>query len=91
MFATVCSGLVASGVFVCLLLLTCAGVEVRQRGCLDFFRFASWEQLESFAWKLSAGQAYVLIKMRDRSVSLWSIVHPAKTEIVDRILAEHLL
>jgi hypothetical protein len=73
-----------------LFLVLCVGIEFRKQGCLTFFRFARWEEIESAEWKPS-GRDYLLVtlKLRDNPLGLFKTVPRGKKENVDRVLAEH--
>ena len=48
---TAISVLASIGLAIWMFLAIVAGTEIRKEGCVAFFRFVRWEQIESYAWR----------------------------------------
>jgi hypothetical protein len=75
-----------------LILWTVVGTEVRKQGCLTFFRFIRWNEIESYEWRLSKEDVlHVRFKLRANPVFLEQAVAASRKEMVDRLLNEQQL
>jgi hypothetical protein len=75
-----------------LILWMVVGTEVRKQGCVTFFRFIRWNDIESYEWRLSKEDVlHVRFKLRANPVFLEQAVEASRKEIVDRVLGQHLL
>jgi serine/threonine protein kinase len=86
LFVDVCYWIQAlSGtIFLCLLL--CVGMEIRKLGCVTFFRFIRWEEIESYDWRQLERGWFLRFQLHNDPQLIEHFVSPSKKEIVDRIL-----
>jgi hypothetical protein len=75
--------------FLCLLV---AGVEMREGGCVTFYRAIGWQEIESCEWRPSAqmGLLRLRLKVHKGLDVAANLVQPAKRELVEQILREYL-
>lgn len=86
----VCSVIQSVSGAIFLFLLLVVGIELRKQGCVTFFRFVCWEEIESYDWKKSSQRLLLRFNLRNNPLFLEKAVEPAKKEKVDRILMVHL-
>jgi tRNA A-37 threonylcarbamoyl transferase component Bud32 len=72
-----------------LFLMVSVGTEFRQRGCVRFFRFIPWEDIESFAWGQLRKHLYLQLKLRQNPVPLWMAATAIKKVPVEQVLLQH--
>jgi len=90
LLVNVCSGIQFLSGKIFLFLLMSVGIEIRKQGCVTFFRFVPWQDVESYDWRL-AGKMWILrFNLHKPHLLLQKIVSPAKKEMVDRILLTHV-
>jgi hypothetical protein len=79
-------------VFVVGFLMLSVGIEIRKQGCVTCFRFIRWQEIESYDWRQAKAALLLLLrlKLRNNQVFPEKLVDPAKQEMVDRILLEHV-
>jgi hypothetical protein len=82
-----------SGMFFLFLMLG-VGIEIREHGCVTFFHFVRWEEIDSYEWTPTSffkSKSYLLrIKRRGSPLVLIKNVRTNKKEKVDGILRAHL-
>jgi hypothetical protein len=76
--------------FVFLFLMLCVGIEIRKRGCVTFFKFHRWEEIESYSWKQLKNFLYLRLKLHDNPIVFDRPVNPGKKESADRVLQNHV-
>ncbi len=76
--------------YVALFLMVVAGLEIRKEGCVTFFRFVRWDEIESFGWTQRGGVLLLQLKLRKNPLLMQKAVPPAKKTLVDQMLLEHL-
>ncbi len=70
-----------------LFLLLSVGIEMRSQGCVTFFRYIRWEEIESYDWRQTKNALFVRLKLHNSPLLLEKLVYPAKKKaIVDQIL-----
>ncbi|MCI0681724.1 MAG: hypothetical protein L0Y71_06445 [Gemmataceae bacterium] len=75
--------------FVFLYLLLIVGIEMREHGCLTFFRFIGWHDIESYSWQAtSKDYAMLTLAVRGNPLGLIKAVPRSSVDAVDRILRE---
>jgi hypothetical protein len=57
------------------------GIEIRKQGCVTFFQFVRWEEIESYNWRQSEGVLFLCLKLHNNPVLLEQLVHPARKEL----------
>ena len=75
-------------------LMAGAGIEIRKQGCVTFFHFVRWEDIDSYEWTppFFDPKHYLTlqIKRRDSPLPLTQNVRTNQKETVDGILRAHL-
>jgi hypothetical protein len=79
--------------FIYFFLRLAVGIEVRKQGCfVSLFGFIPWEQIASYRWSTSKkGAMRLRLEMYSFPKVFAQRVDPARKEMVDQILKEHLL
>jgi hypothetical protein len=68
-----------------------AGIEIRKQGIVTFFRFIPWEKITSYGWRMSKRDVLRLrLELHNEPVAIERDVDPARKEMIDQILKEHL-
>jgi predicted Ser/Thr protein kinase len=75
-----------------LFLMLSVGYEFRELGCVTFFRYLPWEEIESFSWRTSTSKDFLAfrLKLRNSPVFIQKAVHAANKEKIDPIIIQHL-
>jgi hypothetical protein len=73
-----------------LFLFMATGIELREKGCVTFFRFVGWSQIESYNWTWSGGVLQLRINLPDARMFLETMVDARNKAAVNRILVDHL-
>jgi tRNA A-37 threonylcarbamoyl transferase component Bud32 len=85
-----CSRFISMSSVFLLSLLVSVGTEIRKKGCVTFFRSVGWEEIESYCWRQGKYRLSVRLNLHNSRLFLETSVHPAKKQIVDRILLAHV-
>jgi hypothetical protein len=67
-----------------------AGIEIRQHGCVTFFRFLRWEDLESYRWKPARDYWILQLRPRHQPLSIDKPVRPSRKATIDQALSARL-
>ncbi len=95
LLVNVCSRIQSLSLYIFSFLLVAVGIEIRKQACVTFFRFVRWEEIESYAWRHTKTKdpddsLFLRLNLHHNPLLLDKHVHPAKKEMVDRILLEHV-
>ncbi len=97
LLVNVCSRIQSLSGTIFLFLLLVVGIEFRKQGCVTFFRFIRWEEIESYEWSQPTKE-FLSLRLNlhkepgnlERIPLLKLFIYPAKKESVDRVLLEHV-
>jgi hypothetical protein len=74
-----------------LFLLLVVGIEIRQQGCVTFFRFIPWSEIKTYDWKETKRRELISVRLKVlNNMPLAGLVSRAKKDQVDRVLRERL-
>jgi len=95
LFVNICSVILpmTGAIFVCLMMF--AGIEIREHGCVDFWKFVPWQEIDSHEWTQPLvtwkDTLMLRIKRRNSPEPLEIHVRADRKEEVDAILRAYLL
>jgi hypothetical protein len=90
-FVNACSLLKNISLYLFLLLALVVGTDIRERGCVTFFRLLPWEVIAAQEWKPTAkGYQILQLKRRDKVIVLSKSVRAEQREQAERILKDRL-
>jgi hypothetical protein len=88
---TVCSRINALTASIFLFLILTVGIEIREQGCVTFFRFIRWEEIESYNWMPGRPEnLFLRLKLRNSPLLLTKMINPRRKDEVDRVLSGRL-